>query len=320
MVLTLALQCQGFCGEDDHYRKVPKVTVANSTHLRVSWHGLFSGCNKSEILKMGAVSSHTTLLGETSIKIHWGLDFDEKEGYLALNPCLEHEVYLELASHNEHIYRMSKMVMYNDVSRPNIASLYGGLLPDENYMGSVCLKQKGVITFPDPPEALSECILTRGDQVTDEEFTDTGHTHFVWMKILHPTNEAELEITAPVKRIIDCTQTTTKPTPTTDNQNTKSPTNDQFSNETSSGPHIPHAFHILLGLASIPVCMTIIGLVYMFWTNPIKCKCCNKRESSMKMDINSDVYGPYSRGEDGEGECGDGDKVYVQDSNDYYGS
>ena len=39
----------------------------------------------------------------------------------------------------------------------------------------------------------------------------------------------------------------------------------------------------------------------------------------MKMDINSDVYGTYSRGEDGE-EYGDGDRVYVQDSNDYYGS
>ena len=57
----------------------------------------------------------------------------------------------------------------------------------------------------------------------------------------------------------------------------------------------------------------------MFWTNPIKCKCCNKRESSMKMDINSGVYATYSRGEDGEGEYGDGDKVYFNDSNVYYG-
>ena len=81
-----------------------------------------------------------------------------------------------------------------------------------------------------------------------------------------------------------------------------------------------NSFHIFLGLASIPVCMTIVGLSYMFWTNPIKCKCCKKRESSMKMDINSDVYGTYSRGEDGGGEYGDGDRVYVQDSNDYYGS
>ena len=39
----------------------------------------------------------------------------------------------------------------------------------------------------------------------------------------------------------------------------------------------------------------------------------------MKMDINSGVYATYSRGEDGEGEYGDGDKVYFNDSNVYYG-
>ena len=40
----------------------------------------------------------------------------------------------------------------------------------------------------------------------------------------------------------------------------------------------------------------------------------------MKMDINSDVHGTYSKGQDRKGEYGDGDRVYVQDSNDYCGS
>ena len=127
LIIAIALvtipQCQGFCGEEDHYKKVTKVTVANSTHLKVSWHGLFSGCYKSDILKMSAISSHTTPQGKLSIMTHPGMDFEEKEGYLALNPCLEHEVYLELASHGERSYRMSKRVKYNDVSRLNIASL-----------------------------------------------------------------------------------------------------------------------------------------------------------------------------------------------------
>ena len=30
------------------------------------------------------------------------------------------------------------------------------------------------------------------------------------------------------------------------------------------------------------------------------------------------IYGTYSRGLDGEGDYGDGDKVYVTDTNDYY--
>ena len=42
-----------------------------------------------------------------------------------------------------------------------------------------------------------------------------------------------------------------------------------------------NSFHIFLGLASIPVCMTIVGLSYMFWTNPIKCKCCKKYRSTI---------------------------------------
>ena len=39
----------------------------------------------------------------------------------------------------------------------------------------------------------------------------------------------------------------------------------------------------------------------------------------MKEDKN-DTYGTYARGWDGEGEYGDGDKVYVSDANVYYGS
>ena len=39
----------------------------------------------------------------------------------------------------------------------------------------------------------------------------------------------------------------------------------------------------------------------------------------MKEDKN-DTYGTYARGWDGEGDYGDGDKVYVSDANVYYGS
>ena len=38
-----------------------------------------------------------------------------------------------------------------------------------------------------------------------------------------------------------------------------------------------------------------------------------------KRDVN-DVYGTYARGWDGEGEYGDGDKVYVSDNNENYSS
>ena len=64
--------------------------------------------------------------------------------------------------------------------------------------------------------------------------------------------------------------------------------------------------------------MTIIGFVYMLRTNcKLKCSCCSICKDSMKRDIN-DIYGTYSRGENGEGDYGDGDRVYAIDSNDYY--
>jgi len=48
----------------------------------------------------------------------------------------------------------------------------------------------------------------------------------------------------------------------------------------------------------------------------LKKRCC-MRKPPMKHDVN-DTYGTYARGWDSEGEYGDGDKVYVTDTNDYY--
>jgi len=304
LVLTLTLQChqcQGFCGEDDHYAKFPKVTVANSTHLRVSWHGLFSGCYKSDVLKMIAVSSHLAHQGGISAVAH-PLDFEEREGFLPLDPCLEHEVYLELASHNKQSYMMSKTVRYNDVSRPNIASLYGGLLPDENYMESVCLKQKGVITFPDPPEAISKCILTRGDQVA-EDFTAPGQRSFVPIKILHPTSKKELEITAPVNRIIDCTFTTTKTTPTANNQNISSLNNDL--------EQAPQPQPAIIFAASMLGTLAVVALI----TTAVCCIKKKRSERAPKVDTNADYGFYYSTA----GEQLDERTMEMTDQNPYYG-
>ena len=59
----------------------------------------------------------------------------------------------------------------------------------------------------------------------------------------------------------------------------------------------------------------------MVWTRRglMKQRCCPRRRNSMKVDKN-DIYGTYARGEGGEGDYGDGDIVYVEDSNVYYGS
>ena len=51
----------------------------------------------------------------------------------------------------------------------------------------------------------------------------------------------------------------------------------------------------------------------------MKKRCCPKRENLMKEDKN-DTYRTYARGWNGKGDYGDGDKVYVTDTNVYYGS
>ena len=82
----------------------------------------------------------------------------------------------------------------------------------------------------------------------------------------------------------------------------------------------PTSFQIFLGLASIPVALAIIGAIYMCKTNcSLMPNCCALSQDFEKEDIN-DTYGTYARGWDGEGEYGDGDKVYVTDSNTYYDS
>ena len=217
LILTLVGQCQGFCGEDDDPSEVPRVTVANSTHLRVSWQGLFTGCNSYDVGNMVAVVEHLVQNTDSFI-LPVIVNFEEKEGLLPVSPCLQYSIYLGLIDNGGVGQRDSKIVKYNDITKLHTASLYGGLLEDEKFIDNVCLKEEGkYITFPDPPEAVSDCILTRGDQ-ENNEFTAPGQSHHIPLKILNPSNRESLTITAKVQRIEQCsleiTTTTTTTTPT----------------------------------------------------------------------------------------------------------
>ena len=200
--------CQGFCGEEDHSKKIPRVTVANSTFLRVSWHSLFKGCTEHDVDQLFAIVEPVGDHNATTQKL-FPLKLQDKEGFISLNPCLEYKIYLRIMANDRVAKKYSGSVMYNDVSRQNIVSLYGGFLLDERYTDNVCLKKRGVITFPEPPDALSDCILTRGDQIA-EEFTASGQSHQVPIKIRHPRNQKELTFTADVNKIEQCASNTTQ--------------------------------------------------------------------------------------------------------------
>ena len=56
LVLALVLQCDCFCGKEDHSKKIPRVTVANSTFLRVSWTSVFKGCTEHDVDQVFAIA------------------------------------------------------------------------------------------------------------------------------------------------------------------------------------------------------------------------------------------------------------------------
>ena len=92
---------------------------------------------------------------------------------VALNPCLGYQIYVKIFSNGGEgrTFRDSKIIKYNDISQQNITLFYCGMLKE--FTNKICLKEGGVITIPDPPEALSESILTKGDQALDD-FTAPG--------------------------------------------------------------------------------------------------------------------------------------------------
>ena len=222
LILSPLCQCQFFCGEFDHPAKKPKVTVANSTHLNVSWHGLFTGCTSYAIESTTVEIEHETA-DATDTSQTFTADFETKEALVELNPCLGYRIYIRIHSNDGVSQRDSTIIKYNDMARQNIAQFYGGLLKKE-YIKQICLKKvgphNGMIWIPNPPKAVSKCILTTGDQDNDE-FKAPGQSHFVPLKVLNPIDKQPMEITAMVNNIEMCPQTTTP----TNMQDTTSPSN-----------------------------------------------------------------------------------------------
>ena len=87
--------------------------------------------------------------------------------------------------------------------------------------------------------------------------------------------------------------------------------NQTLSNQ-ESGIGIGAAIAILISSAIVILIVAITAAV------GCRLKSIRNQENISKTDENVD-YGMYSRGWEGEGDYGDGDKVYVTDTNDYYG-
>ena len=106
--LLPACLCEHICGKPNNLK--PKVTIANSTHLRVSWKGVFTDCSPQDIRDTDVVSEHSDI--EIGAKFH-PADFEKREAFVELDPCKEHKIYLRIRISGGH-YIESDTEKYND--------------------------------------------------------------------------------------------------------------------------------------------------------------------------------------------------------------
>ena len=261
------------------------MTVSNSTHLRVSWNGLFTGCTSQDVgfLIMLAVpeqSSNSYDLSDSSKT--FSAEFERREALVALDPCLSYQIYIRIFSNGGGSFRESKIIKYNDMSQQ--AHFYGGMLKE--FLEKICLKnEEGVIRIGDPPEAVSKCILTRGEQVNDA-LTAPGQSIQIQLTILNPTNREPLNITANLNGIDRCARKVTA-----------RPRSRILSNTTASASKsvlkLGGGQSVIIFTASILATTLVIVLITMMVSSFKKKK--RRRRSEvrmMKVDRNTD-YGVF---------------------------
>ena len=213
LFLVPACLCESFC--DKAFGGKPKVIVANSTHLSISWEGVFTDCLSQEVRNTDDVSEHGNIT--IGSKFHVA-DFEKQQTFVKLDPCQEYNIFLNIRT-NDGRHIDSDIEKYNDMSQLNIESLYNGLLKDTSFVENVCLVEEKMIRIPEAPEEVKNCVLTKGDQA-NKEFTAPGQSHFIPLQIVHPHNNKEtLNITAMVTGIETCPSTTTTSTTTMSFQN-----------------------------------------------------------------------------------------------------
>ena len=149
----------------------PKVTVANSSHLLVSWEGVFLKCagRKVEV----TLDSQVTRIQVERMAIA-----------LPADVCLKHKVMVALEHEDS---RHAYVLVYNEnTSNMSNTQRYGGLFGDVRH--KICLKtQKDNYTRVslDIPEKIRGCILSE-NEVNIVEGKQIWEPNFIQMEITNP--------------------------------------------------------------------------------------------------------------------------------------
>ena len=124
------------------------------------------------------------------------------ETFIEKSPCLEHTVYLRVQLAGSVLFSVlfSDKTIYNKPSKSDyrFEDLYSGLMESE-IVDNICRKKDNKISIPYPPEAIEECIKTRGDEVV-------GGDDIVKLVIQDPKGRrGRMPISSQIKNIPPCT-------------------------------------------------------------------------------------------------------------------
>ena len=149
----------------------PKVTVANSSHLLVSWEGVFPGCSRRKV---------EVILDKKVTRIQ----VEQMSTALPADVCQKHTVTVAL----EHEDSTHAHVLVFNENTFKIANTrrYGGLLEDVRH--TICRKSHEdnyTVVSLDIPEKISRCILS-GNEAKVEQGKHASEPSFIQMEIINP--------------------------------------------------------------------------------------------------------------------------------------
>jgi len=188
----------------------PEVIPWDTKSINVSWDKVFLNCLREEVKGLKVVVV-TTMNAKTEHN-EYDMKFDDNEGIVQRPPCIEHSIQLVLEFNDKE--RRALRSFKTEYNKPAILNqlpksedLYSGWL-ETKVVQNICLKKETdepTVTIPDPPEALKECIKTKGDEVLELTTVNVGDDVGVKILVQKPWGAAGDHTVSPVvKNIQEC--------------------------------------------------------------------------------------------------------------------
>ena len=180
-VAILAFQVKSFCEVD----KKPKVSVANSTHLKVTWEDAFKDCDEINVVTTN-VNVDTKIFAQL---------FSAKEANVRADPCLKHEISVTIDIKRRNADAVPSQTRFYNYDM-KIKSIYSGLL-QLKFRGEFCATASegpSIPKIPEIQEGIKRCVFA------DEVSWVGSHTYAI--PIINPGGGSGRS-----KVIVDCKET-----------------------------------------------------------------------------------------------------------------